>query len=71
MKNQDSLKKKYFEDFLKTGRIGKQYYVFGAPEDLKGPYDHPNEAEEALNKILNNHDKFEVVNRVVVHKEEK
>lgn len=59
---------RYLMDFLKVGRVGSKYKLFGAPGKLEGPYSSAQEAEAALDRIINSPDKFEVVNRQVVRK---
>lgn len=65
------LRQRYIKDFLKVGRIGNQYYVFGAPEGREGPYDNPQQAEDVYTNIVANFEEYEVVNRKVVRKESK
>ena len=55
-----------FRDFLKVGRVGSKYKLFGAPGRLEGPYDSPEEAEAAEQMIINSPDKFQIVDRKVV-----
>lgn len=59
---------RYLKDFVKVGRSGSSYYVYGAPEDMKGPYDTPQEAEKIYNQIIDNYKDFEVINRRVQKK---
>jgi hypothetical protein len=60
--------KRYLLDFIKVGRSGKQYFVYGAPEDLKGPYESAQAAQDAYNYISSHYEEFEVVNRKVQRK---
>ena len=60
--------KRYLMDNLKVGRSGKSYYVWGAPEDMKGPYTTHKDAEVAYNSIVDNVDDYNVVSKGVVEK---
>jgi hypothetical protein len=62
------LKQRYLMDFVKVGRSGKLFYVFGAPEDLKGPYSSAKDAEKAYNSIIDNFEDYEVIDRKVRRK---
>ena len=59
-------RRRHFLDFLKVGRVGSKYKVFGAPGNFVGPYDNPQEAEAALEMIIANTKRFSIVNRQVV-----
>ena len=63
-------RQRYLKDFIKLARIGSKYYVMGAPDGQEGPYDHPSEAEDVYNDIIDNFMDYEVVNRKIVKKTE-
>lgn len=56
-------RQRYIMDFIKVGRSGKNFYVFGAPGDLKGPHSSEKEAKAAHTSILDNFEDYEVVDR--------
>lgn len=62
------LRQRYIKDFLKLGRTGKSYYIFGAPEDMKGPYGTPKEAEAVYKSIVDNFQEYEIIDRKVLKK---
>ena len=53
--------KRYLMDNLKVGRSGKSFYIWGAPEDMKGPYPTHQEANAVYESILNHVDDYKVV----------
>jgi len=61
-------RRQHIKQFLKLGRIGSKFYLFGGPEDIKGPYDHPKEATKVLDEVLDNFKDYEVVDRKVRRK---
>lgn len=56
-------------DMIKLGRSGKNFYVFGAPEEWYGPHASGREAEKAYTYIIDNFKDFEVVNRKIRKKD--
>lgn len=60
---------RYLSEFLKVGRTGKIYYVFGAPKDLEGPYDSVKDATAVHKNIIDNYKDYEVVDRKIRRKE--
>ena len=65
------IKQRHIRQFVKVGRTGSQYFLFGAPGKLVGPYNSAQEAEAALTDILDNCEDYQIVNRQVVKKEQK
>ena len=63
-------KQRYLMDFVKVGRSGKMFYVFGAPEEWYGPHSSAREAEKAYNHIVDNFEEFEVKGRKIYKKEQ-
>ena len=56
-------KQRYLMDFVRVGRSGKKFYVFGAPSEWYGPHKTAKEAMDAYDYIVANFKQFEVVDR--------
>jgi hypothetical protein len=52
-------------DFIRVGRSGRMFYVYGAPEEWYGPHSSAGDAEKAYTYIVDHFEDFEVVDRKV------
>lgn len=59
------IKQRYLKDFVRVGRSGKHYYVFGAPNEWYGPHSSVKEAEKAYSYIVDHFEEFEIINRKI------
>ena len=59
---------RFIMDKIKLGRSGKSFYIWGVPEDIKGPYTTHTEAQVVYDSILNSHQDWEVSGKGIVKK---
>ena len=60
--------KRFIMDKIKLGRSGKSFYIWGVPEEMKGPYASHNDAQVVYDSILKNHKDWEVSGKGIVKK---
>lgn len=60
--------KRVIMDKLKLGRSGRSFFIWGAPESVRGPYNTHAEAQVVYEDILNNHTDYEVSGKGIVKK---
>lgn len=60
--------KRFIMDKIKLGRSGKSFFIWGAPDDMKGPYPTHSEAQVVYDSIINNHTDYEVSGKGIVKK---
>lgn len=60
--------KRVIMDKIKLGRSGKSYFIWGVPEEMKGPYTSHTEAQAVYDLILTHHNDWEVSGKGIVKK---
>lgn len=60
--------KRFIMDKIKLGRSGKSFFIWGVPEDIRGPYSSHAEATIVYDSIIANHQDWKVSGKGIVRK---